>query len=159
WVLALTRFWAIPRTVLAISLVIVSGAGLQILFTYWHILDDRTLLIASIAWQGVMAACIAALAVPVHLLIIHDFLAARRFGADTLFFRGEAVNQSLIARPPPVGLVFRAALVGFLVWLLTYGLHIASNAAVLFAPGFLRSAAPTIARMISPSFVLLAAYV
>src|SRR6185503_5564902 len=61
WATAIRCFLAIPRTALAISLVILTGAGLQLLSTAFPIFNERTLVIASVVWQALMATVLAAL--------------------------------------------------------------------------------------------------
>ena len=146
WSAAFRSLSGAPRAVVAIGLVIATGAGLQLTSTAFPIFDEQTFFVTSIVWQAVMATALAALAVFVHLFIIHDLFAERRFGAKTHFYRGPAVNQSLHPRPPPLSLLVRAGALGFGIWLLTYGLHVATNALAVFSPQLAPFATPDLIR-------------
>jgi hypothetical protein len=119
WQLAIDSWWWQRRIVLAVSFVVVVGASMQFYLVNTSGHDEWTLLIASIFWQAFMAAFVAALAVPLHLFVIHVYL------------------QAPVADPSEGGrklapLMLRAAAYGLAIWIFGYLVGVASKAVILF---------------------------
>jgi hypothetical protein len=118
WQLAVGWWWWSRKIVLAVALLVVVGASMQFYFVNTSGHDQWTLLIASIFWQAFMATFVAALAVPLHLFVIHVYL------------------QAPVADPSEGGrklapLMLRAAAYGLAIWILGYLLGVAAKAVIL----------------------------
>jgi hypothetical protein len=117
--LAIDTWWWQRKIVLAVSFLIVVGASMQLYFVNTSGHGKWTLLIGGIFWQAFMASFVAALAVPLHLFVIHVYL------------------QAPIADPSEgsrkvAPLMLRAAAYGLVIWIFGYLVGVASKAVVLF---------------------------
>lgn len=127
WSIALRCVVSAPRAVFALAALIGAGSALQIASNIWPVFDNATLTYISIVWQGLTATLVAGLALYVHLFIIHEELAKRRFGSDTLFYRGKTLNETLHARPPSLKLLAQAMGFGVFIWLISMFARALSN--------------------------------
>ena len=113
WSLALDSWRSNPRVLAAITSLVVCSAGLQLYFVNTAGHDPQMLLITSIVWQASMAALTAALAVPLHLFVIHRYWQApvehpldrdhhvRIFAKDPRPRNGREVYSTLASWAPP----------------------------------------------------------
>ena len=118
WRLAVESWRWQRKIVLAVSLLVFTGASLQFYFVNTSGHDEQTLLIASIFWQAFLATLVAALAVPLHLFVIHVYLRAP------------------VADPSEGGrklapLMLRAASYGLAIWIFGYLLGVACKFVIL----------------------------
>ena len=127
WKLALGSIVAHPKIVVLIFLIAAVAAALQNYFVLVKSYDPTILVGASIAWQALMAVAVAVLAVPFHRGIINVVLTAPRFPGAQMTREPDFGSANRAIMP-------RAALYGFLIWLLTYGLNVASKATVRYVP-------------------------
>ena len=119
WRLAGDSWWWRRKVVLAAASLVAIGAALQFYFVNTSGHDQRILLIASIFWQAFLAMSFAALAVPLHLFVIHVYLKA------TVADRPEGGRK-------PASLMPRAAAYGVAIWILGYLVGVAFKAVILF---------------------------
>jgi hypothetical protein len=125
WQFALTGWRTNPRVLAAVSAVVALGAAAQLYFVNTSGHDEVTLLIASIVWQACAAALAAAVAVPLHLFVIHAFLRARDIDPP-----GGRRNVAALMR--------RAAAFGAAIWIVGYLLGIAFKSVLLAVEAPLR---------------------
>lgn len=107
WRLALDCWRNNPRVLSAMALLVVSSAALQFYFVNTSGHDPQTLLITGVVWQAFMAALTAALAVPLHLFVIH------------VYWRGPLVDLPA-RRRKLVSLLIGAAVLGLAIWMVDY---------------------------------------
>jgi hypothetical protein len=119
WRLAIDSWRWQRKIVLAVSFLSVVGASMQLYFVNTSGHDEWTLLIASIFWQAFTASFVAALAVPLHLFVIHVHL---RAGVTDLSEGGRKLAP----------LMLRAAAYGLAIWIFCYLVSVASKAVIHF---------------------------
>jgi hypothetical protein len=119
WRLAIDAWQWQRQVVLAVSALVVVGASIQFYFVNTSGHDEWILLIASIFWQAFMASFVAALAVPLHLFVIHVYLKAPVADRPE---RGRKLAP----------LMRRAAAYGLAIWVFGYLVGVAAKAAVLY---------------------------
>jgi hypothetical protein len=124
WRLAVDSWWWQRKVVLAVAALVVIGASMQFYFVNTAGHDQRILLVASIFWQTFMASFVAALAVPLHLFIIHVYVKA-------------PVSDPSEGGRKLAPLMLRAAGYGAALWIFGYLVGVATKAVILFtAPSF-----------------------
>jgi hypothetical protein len=119
WRLAIGSWRTQRKIVLALAFLVVVGASMQFYFVNTSGHDEWTLLIASIFWQALMATFVAALAVPLHLFVIHVDLQA-------------SVGEPSEGERKIASLMLRAAAYGLVIWIFSYLVGVASKAVLHF---------------------------
>lgn len=125
WKLALWAWWSHSTMFFLGLLLAFAGVALQLYFVLIPGFDETVLLVASIVWQAGLAALFAILVLPYHRFIIDRVVVPPNHEAPA----GRPGFRSL-----PEGLIAKAAMFGFLIWLLNYGMLVLSRVAAAFAP-------------------------